>query len=151
MSLLHYTVICTGAVCFNHVRSIISVLPNAATVPWLGYNAISTFIHQILRNMTMDFDLWWQICRKATFLSYATRHVNLQFLNSIYQQMLLICYNACIVMQFNMIKTMTSQIQSKHCCPLEPPTPVVAQILNLLISFLIICARTFFTWSSWSN
>ena len=61
----HYTVYCTGTACFNH-RSIISVLPNAVKVPQLGYNAISTFNHQIVCNMVMIFYLCLQNSRKVT-------------------------------------------------------------------------------------
>ena len=51
-----FTVLAQSA--FNHVKSIISVLPNAVTVHHLNYNTISTtFSHQILRNMVMDFYL----------------------------------------------------------------------------------------------
>ena len=53
----YYTVHCTGAACFNHMTSIISVLPNAFMVPQLSYNAISTtFNHQMLHNMVIYVD-----------------------------------------------------------------------------------------------
>ena len=52
----YYTVHSTGTVYFNLTCEINNRYA-AVTVPQLSYNATSTFNHQILLNMAMNFDL----------------------------------------------------------------------------------------------
>ena len=81
----YYTVQCTDI-----ARSIITVPTNTVVMPQLRYNAISTtFSHQILHNIVRDFYLCWQNSKTFTVYWYATPLVNMQFLNSICQQILL--------------------------------------------------------------
>ena len=58
-----YTVNCTGTACFNQARSIL--MTECSHSASIEVNAISTtFNHQILHNMSIDFILCWQNSRR---------------------------------------------------------------------------------------
>ena len=117
-------ILCIGTASFNHARSIIYVLPNAVTGPQCSYNAFSTtFSHQILSNIAMEFDLCWQNCRKGTLFLYASHRVicslSTKSANRCWCQS---CYNVYFTIQqpfWIWQKQWHNKSKSKHCYSLE--------------------------------
>ena len=144
----YYTVHFTGTAWFHHVRPMICVRPNAVTVPQLSY---TTCNYQILCNMVLNFSCCPQSSRNVILFWNATHLVNLQFLNSICQQILLSKLLQCNILaeghveydKSNDIMSPKVNPASSHNGPLEhnlQPGKVCWQLVSLLRTKLPYCS-----------
>ena len=114
---------CIGTACWNHARSIISVLPNTVTVPQLSYNAISiTFSHTLQYGDEVCVDI---ILEKLIYLDIQLTMWNCSFsvqsASAVkFVTMHILLYSGHVEYD---IKTMTSRVQNTtgpcHRGPLE--------------------------------
>ena len=145
----YYTVHCICTACFNHARSIMSVLSNAVTVLQWNYNAIFTTV------IIKYSPIWWwvliyvdRILERFHYLDMQlTMWISIQSANRFCW-----CYNAFINIHgavLNMKKKWHHESQSKHCCSFqatEAPWGTICNLINM-ISFFYAVLSTILIWA----